>query len=132
MKTVYINKLQPEYKEYILSRDRANFQEANNPEGVTQKPTTVFAIESDFGLNQKSNISEGEREIWINALKNSRNNGQNSRQNCGFSNYKNTLGYSNNPNQKRTKIKRRILLSKNAGFATRQAIHKWNTQKENL
>ena len=55
MKTVYINKLQPEYKEYVLSRDPANFQEVNNhavalwkktQKGViTQKPITVFAIE---------------------------------------------------------------------------------------
>ena len=30
MKTVYINKLQPEYKEYILYKEPANLQEANN------------------------------------------------------------------------------------------------------
>ena len=30
MKTIYINKLQPEYKEYALSKDQANFQEVNN------------------------------------------------------------------------------------------------------
>ena len=66
-----------------------------NPEGVTLKPTTVFAIESDFGL-KNSNLSEEEKEICINALKNRRNQGQNSRQNGGFSEYSNNSGYSNN------------------------------------
>ena len=104
MKTVYINKLQPEYKEYVLSRDPTSLQEANNhavalwkrknPEGVTLKPTTVFAIESDFGL-KNSNLSEEDKEICINALKN-RRNGQNSRQTGGFSDYSNNSGYSNN------------------------------------
>ena len=71
--------MQPEYKEYVISRDPASLQEANNhavalwkrknPEGVTLKPTTVFAIESDFGL-KNSNLSEEEKEICINALKN--------------------------------------------------------------
>ena len=117
MKTVYINKLQPEYKDYVLSREPANFQEANNyvvalwkrknPEGVTQKPSTVFAIESDFGLNQNSNLSEEEREICINALKNSRNNGQNSRQNSGFSNYSSNSGYSNTQQSKPKKDKKK-------------------------
>ena len=122
MKTVYINKLQPEYKYYILSRNPANFQEANNhavalwkrknPERVTKKPTTVFAIESDFGLTQNSNLSEEEREICINALKNSRNNEQSSRKNGGFWNYSNTSGYSNNQQSKpkKDKKKRRIQL----------------------
>ena len=30
MKTVYINKLQPEYKKHVLSKDPTYFQEANN------------------------------------------------------------------------------------------------------
>ena len=48
MKMVYINKLQPEYKEYVLSKELANFQEANNlavalwrrknPEEIPLKP----------------------------------------------------------------------------------------------
>ena len=48
LKMVYINKVQPEYKEYVLSKEPANFQEANNlavalwrmknPEGIPAKP----------------------------------------------------------------------------------------------
>ena len=105
MKTVYINKLQPDYKEYVLSRDPTSLQDANNhavalwkrknPEGVILKPTSVFAIESDFGL-KNSNLSEEDKEICINALKNRRNQGQNSRQNGGFTEYSNNTGYSNN------------------------------------
>ena len=59
------------------------------------KPTTVFAIESDFGL-KNSNLSEEDKEICINALRNRKNQGQNSRQNGGFSEYSNNSGYSNN------------------------------------
>ena len=54
MKTVYINKLQPEYKEYMLSRDPTSLQDANNhavalwkgknPEGVTLKPTSNLTL----------------------------------------------------------------------------------------
>ena len=62
MKTVYINKLQPEYKEYVLSKEPANIQEANNlamalcrrknPEGIPIKPKTVFPIDTDFGRRE--------------------------------------------------------------------------------
>ena len=117
MKTVYINKLQPEYKEYVLSKETANFQEANklavalwrrkNPEGMPVKPQTVFAISIDFGLNQCFNLSEEEREICINTLRNNRNNGQNFRQSGRFSNYSNNSSNSNFQQSKPQKDKKR-------------------------
>ena len=73
MKTAYINKLQPEYKEYVLSKEPGNFQEANrmavalwrrkNPEGIPLKPKSIFAVEAEFGLEKNSDMSEEESEI---------------------------------------------------------------------
>ena len=86
------NKLLPKYNEYVLSKEPANFQEANNlavalwrtknPEGIPVKPKTVFAIDTDFGLSQNSNLSNKEKEICTIAQRNNRNNGQSR----GFSN----------------------------------------------
>ena len=143
MKTVYIIKLQPYYKEYVLSREPANFQEANNyaaalqkrknQEGVTQKPTTMFAIESDFGLNQNSNLSEEEREICINAVKTAGTMDKTLDKRLDFQTTAATqvTQTHSSPNPNRIKRKRRILLPSNAGFATRQAIHKQNAERKN-
>ena len=60
MKTVYINKLQPEYKEYVLSKDPATLQDANNlavalwrrknPEDIPLKPKSIFSVEAELGF----------------------------------------------------------------------------------
>ena len=52
MKTIFINKLAPAYKEYLLAKEPDTFQEANNlaealwrrrfPEGVPFKPKSIF------------------------------------------------------------------------------------------
>ena len=124
IKTVYINKLQPEYKEYVLSKEPGNFQDANNlvvalwrgklPEGIPLKPKSIFAMETEFGIEQNSDILEEERKICIIAIRNSQNNGQNSRQSGGFSKYNNSTSKGNNQQSKPTKDKKK----KENGFNT--------------
>ena len=55
-KIIFINKLVPAYKEYVLAKEAATFQEANNlavalwrrrfPEGISIKLKSIFAVES--------------------------------------------------------------------------------------
>ena len=95
MKTIYINKIAPTYKEYVLAKEPATFHEANNlavalwrrkyPEGLSLKPKSILAIETRFGLKNNSELSQEEREVCTNAIREKRNNGQNLRQNGGFS-----------------------------------------------
>ena len=107
--------------------------ETKKPEGVTLKPNTVFAIKSYFGLNQNSNFPKEEREICINALKNNRNNRQNSRKKADSQTTAATQDIQtlNNPNLIRTRRRRRILSQSNASSASKQVIFKWNAEKEN-
>ena len=124
MKIMFINKLKPEYKKYLLSKEPENFQETNNmavalwsrkyPKRVHLKSKSIFAVEAEFGLSQNSNLSEEEKKICINTIKNNRNNGQNFRQNGGFSNYNNTNSNGNNQQSKPKKDKKR----KDTGFNT--------------
>ena len=70
MTTIFINKLAPAYKEYVLAKEPAIFQEANTmavalwrrkyPVGVPIKPKPIIAVESDFGLSQSLNLSDEE------------------------------------------------------------------------
>ena len=141
MKTVYINKLQPEYKKYVLSREPGNFQDANNlalalwrrknPEGIPLKPKSIFAIEAEFGLKQNSDMSEEKRQICINAIKNSRNKGQNSWQSGGFSNQSNSTSYRNKQQSKPTETRRKRrtdAIPSSAGSVTKQDIHKLSAE----
>ena len=108
MKTIYINKLSPTFKEYVLAKEPKSFQEANdlavalwrrrNPEGVSLKPKSIFAIESNFKDNI-DDLTQEEREECINAIRNKRNNGQNFRQNGGFSDQFSSNNYSNTDNK---------------------------------
>ena len=108
--------------------------EEKNPEGVPIKPKTVFAINTDFGLNQNSKFSEEEREICINVIRNSRNNRHNYGQNCGFSNYSSNLDIANSKQfrpKKDKKRKQKLLQQSNPGFETQQDTLKRNAEKEN-
>ena len=124
MKKVYINKLQPEYKEYVLSKDPTNFQEANNlavalwrrknPGDVPLKPKSIFAVEAKFGLEQNDNMTEEEKQICINAIRNNHNKGQNSHQSGGFSDYSTNNSNGNKQQSKPKKDKKK----KEKGFNT--------------
>ena len=45
------------------------------PEGVPLKPKSIFAIESEFGLEKNSDISHEDRELCNNAIREKRNKG---------------------------------------------------------
>ena len=88
MKTIFINKLAPTYKQNVWAKETTTFPEANNlavalwrrryPEGVPLKPKSIFTVESEFGLDQNSDLSQEEREICINAISQKRNNSRTS------------------------------------------------------
>ena len=113
----FISKLAPAYKEYVLAKEPATFQEANNlavalwrrrhPEGVPLKPNSIFAVESEFGLNQNLDLSQEEWELCTNTIREKRNNGQNFQQNRGFSNYSNNLNNGNKQQSKPKKYKKK-------------------------
>ena len=68
MKTIFINKLAQAFKEYMLAKEPATFQKANNtvvslwrrkyPEGgIPLKLKSVLPIESKFGFEENSELS---------------------------------------------------------------------------
>ena len=117
MKTVYINKLQPEYKEYVLSKDPATLQDANNlavalwrrknPEDIPLKPKSIFAVETDLGFEKNDKMTEEEKQICIDAIRNNRNKGQSSRQSGGFTSYNNSNSNGNSQQSKPKKDKKK-------------------------
>ena len=117
MKTVYINKLQPEYKEYVLSKDPATLQDANNlavalwrrknPEDIPLKPKSIFSVEAELGIEKNDKMTEEERQICIDAIRNNRNKGQSSRQSGGFTSYNGNNSDRNSQQSKPKKDKKK-------------------------
>ena len=79
-------------------------------------------MEAELGLEQNANMTEEEKQICINAIRNNRNKGQNSWQSGGFSNYNTSNSYGNNKQSKPKKEKKK----KENGF---NAIKCWFCSK---
>ena len=78
-----------------------------NPAGIPLKPKSIFAIEAEFELEQNSDMFEEERQICINAIRSSRNKGQNSLKSGSFSNYSNNTSYASNQQTEPKKDKKK-------------------------
>ena len=83
-----------------------HFGRCKNADSITLKPKSIFAIESNFGLDDNTDRTLEEREECISAIRIRRNNVQNG----GFSGYNNKQDNKQQSKPKKDNKKRWYLL----------------------